>query len=134
MPAQRLLQCASIGADGRHRIAARPVVSQMLKRSTRDVYTRAAGCATLLLAMSVHATFTIVAVDPPTGEVGFAGATCGIGITFVQAVVPGRGVVAAQADTSFIGREHARKWIARGETAGAVLARLADPNLYRQRF
>jgi len=90
--------------------------------------------ASMLFGVSAQATFTIVAVDPATREVGFAGATCGIGIGFVPALVPGRGVVAAQADTSFIGRDRAREWIENGDAARDVLARLADPSLYRQTF
>ncbi|HET6473209.1 MAG TPA: DUF1028 domain-containing protein [Pseudomonadales bacterium] len=90
--------------------------------------------ALALFAATAQATFTIVAVDPTSGAVGFAGATCGIGIEFVPAVVPDRGVVAAQAETSFIGRDAARDWIAHGDSASAVLGRLADPNLYRQAF
>jgi len=106
----------------------------MLKRSTRNVQTLAVSLAFALFAATAHATFTIVAVDPTSGAVGFAGATCGIGIEFVPAVVPNHGVVAAQANTSFIGRDAARDWIARGDSATAVLARLADPNLYREAF
>jgi uncharacterized Ntn-hydrolase superfamily protein len=113
----------------------RPTGSQMLKRTARNVHASGAGIVALLLfTATAQATFTIVAVDRSTGAVGFAGATCGIGIGFVPAIVPGRGVVAAQADTSFIGRDHAREWIARGDSASDVLARLADPNLYRQSF
>ena len=106
----------------------------MLKRSRRSVHAHAACVAAALLAAAAHATFTIVAVDPQSGAVGFAGATCGIGIEFVPAVVPGHGVVAAQAETSFIGRDAARDWIAHGDAATSVLARLADPSLYRQTF
>ena len=53
------------------------------------------------------ATWSIVAVDPYTGEVGLAAATCNPGINFIAAVVPGKGVVAAQAETSLRGRDHA---------------------------
>ena len=106
----------------------------MFKRTSRNDHPVVACVAWALLAPAAHATFTIVAVDPASGAVGFAGATCGIGIEFVPAVVPGRGVVAAQAETSFVGRDAARAWIGRGDSASDVLARLADPNLYRQTF
>jgi len=106
----------------------------MLKRTMRTVHARAACVALALLASAARATFTIVAVDRTSGAVGFAGATCGIGIEFVPAVVPDRGVVAAQADTSFIGRDAARDWITHGDSATDVLGRLADPTLYQKTF
>ncbi len=43
-------------------------------------------------------------------------------------------MVAAQADTSSIGRDRAREWIGNGEVASSVLARLGDPDLYRKTF
>ena len=76
------------------------------------------------------ATWSIVAVDPTTREVGLAAATCNPGVQFVAAVVPGAGVVAAQAETSFTGRERARAWIADGIPAREILQRLSDPELY----
>jgi uncharacterized Ntn-hydrolase superfamily protein len=60
----------------------------------------------LFLSLSIHAqdTFSIIAVDPDTGEVGSAGASCvdGIGafgglIDIITDIIPGRGGVNSQA-------------------------------------
>jgi uncharacterized Ntn-hydrolase superfamily protein len=63
------------------------------------------GLLSLLIAQSTWSqdTFSIVAVDPATGEVGSAGATCveGIGslggVILLSGIIPGRGGVNAQA-------------------------------------
>ena len=77
-----------------------------------------------------HATWSIVAVDPQTREVGLAAATCNLNIHFIAAVVPGAGVVAAQAGTSFKGRDQAVEWMAEGVGAQAILQRLSDAEFY----
>ena len=76
------------------------------------------------------ATWSIVAVDPETGEAGLAAATCGLGINFIAESVPGAGVVAAQAATSFKGRDHAKEWMIEGIGAQEILRRLGDDDFY----
>jgi len=91
----------------------------------------------LILAVcgaAAHATWSIVAVDPAIGAVGLAAATCGVGIEHVAGIVPGRGAVAAQAETSFTGRDRARAMMTDGATATAVIEALADPELYQGWF
>jgi uncharacterized Ntn-hydrolase superfamily protein len=83
-----------------------------------------------LLSLNADATWSIVAVDPETGEVGLAAATCNPGIQFIASVVPGYGVVAAQAETSFRGRDHAKELIAKGVGAEQVLVQLKNPSMY----
>ncbi|HMQ49497.1 MAG TPA: DUF1028 domain-containing protein [Saprospiraceae bacterium] len=59
--------------------------------------------ALALNSLSAQDTFSIIAVDPETGEVGSAGATCvpGIGalggVILLNSIIPGRGGVNAQA-------------------------------------
>jgi uncharacterized Ntn-hydrolase superfamily protein len=92
----------------------------------------------LFLAFAVsfeaHATWSIVAVDPETGEVGLAAATCNPGIQFIAAAVPGAGVVVAQAETSFKGRDQAVDWMAEGIGAEKILQGLSNPGFYSGRF
>lgn len=49
-------------------------------------------------------------------------ASCSVGVELVRGMVPGRGVVAAQAQTNLYARRQAVKAIARGATAEEVLA------------
>ena len=67
-------------------------------------------------------TWSIVAVDPQTREVGVGAASCAVGVELVRGMVPGKGVVAAQASTNLYARKQAVKAIARGETAEEALA------------
>jgi len=94
--------------------------------------------ALVLMAFAVarpaEATWSIVAVDPETREVGLAAAACSVGVQHIAAVVPGRGVIASQAATSLIGRNKARKWIAGGQGATGILAALQNRDLYRNWF
>lgn len=89
-------------------------------------------CLFLELAFIVNAeaTWSIVAVDPETGEAGLAAATCGLGINFIAESVPGVGVVAAQAATSFKGRDQAKAWMMDGIGATEILRLLSDDEFY----
>lgn len=66
-------------------------------------------------------TWSIVAVDPVTREVGVAAATCTVGVELVRGVVPGRGVLAAQASTNLMARGEATKALAAGASADEAL-------------
>lgn len=88
--------------------------------------------ALLLLSGSpkAEATWSIVAVDETTGEVGLAAATCGVGVHFIAAASRGAGVVAAQGATSFKGRDMAIEWMSNGGTAKDILLQLSDATFY----
>ena len=53
----------------------------------------------MLCVPPVAATWSIVAVDETTGEVGAAAATCTVGVELILGLVPGRGVVVAHAES-----------------------------------
>ena len=80
----------------------------------------------MLCVPPVAATWSIVAVDETTGEVGAAAATCTVGVELILGLVPGRGVVVAQAATNFEARDRARELIAAGASASDVLAAIAN--------
>jgi uncharacterized Ntn-hydrolase superfamily protein len=74
-----------------------------------------------------RATWSIVAADPETGEVGIAGASCTGGVELIGGVVPGKGVVAAQALISTAGRDAAMRLLAADVPPPEIVARIADP-------
>lgn len=95
---------------------------------------RAGGSLFLLatcLATPAAATWSLVAVDPATREVGIAGASCIDGSQVIAGVVPGRGVIAAQAFTSQRGRERGVALLREGASPGAILAQIADAGFDR---
>lgn len=78
---------------------------------------------------TAHATWSIVAVDAATREVGVAGASCIGEVQVIGRVVPGRGAVAAQAFSNRDGRDLAARELAAGTGPEEILALLT-----RRRF
>jgi len=78
---------------------------------------------TYLLAkpLLASATWSIIAVDSATQEVGIAGASCYPGSAVIAAIVPGKGVVTAQGLTSIIGRDYAVSRLLQGDTAARII-------------
>jgi uncharacterized Ntn-hydrolase superfamily protein len=80
-------------------------------------------------------TYSIVAVDTLTGEVGGAGTSClgGSDVFVIYRAVPGRGAVHAQARYDETERDRAAELLGRGQSAAEVLAAItqvaADPNV-----
>jgi len=85
-----------------------------------------AALAFALAAMPAHATWSIVAVDPATGEVGAAAATCTVGVELILAIAPGKGVIVAQAATNLSARDEGVRLIEAGETGEDVIAAIAN--------
>jgi uncharacterized Ntn-hydrolase superfamily protein len=75
------------------------------------------------------ATWSIVAVDQTTREVGIAAATCFPGSYTIAGVVPGRGVVSAQGLTSQPARDHAIALLAEGTPAAVVLEAITSSKI-----
>ncbi len=71
-------------------------------------------------------TWSVVAVDPATREVGVAGASCIGGSQIIAALAPGRGAIAAQAMSNLAGRDVGAALLAAGIAPRAVLASVAD--------
>ena len=77
--------------------------------------------ALLAAATPAEATWSIVAVDPTTREVGVAGASCILGSEVIAVVVPGHGAAVAQAMTNPDARVRLRASLASGRSAAEAL-------------
>lgn len=75
----------------------------------------------LFFSSIAWATWTIVAVDPDTGEVGAAGATCGPFVWMVAEVVPDHGAIVAQYDTNLKAKREGASMLAEGATPDEVI-------------
>ena len=73
------------------------------------------------------ATWSIVAADPTTGEVGGAVATCTPWSHYVLDVVPGKGVIVTQAASNSAARERGKLLISQGKSATQVITAISDP-------
>ena len=80
-----------------------------------------------MLASPVSATWTIVAVDPETQEVGIAGASCTAFVAGVARLVPGHGAVVAQARSDMEAKEKAADMMALDRPISTILATITDP-------
>ena len=79
-----------------------------------------------LAPASALATWSIVAVDAETGEVGAAAATCTVGVELILGLVPGKGVIVAQGATNFSARDEGIRLIGEDVEASDVIAIIAD--------
>lgn len=68
-----------------------------------------------------HATWSVVAVDPRTGEVGAAGASCYPGVDTIARLVPGKGVVVAQGLGNNAVRDYAAGMLKEGKSSDVVV-------------
>lgn len=83
--------------------------------------------ALLASAGPAWATWSIVAVDPVTRQVGVAGASCTPDSDGIAGLVPGRGALAAQGATNRAARDRALRELAAGQTPQGILATIARP-------
>ncbi len=64
-------------------------------------------CATLLtvlIAIPSYATWSIIAVDRTTGEIGIVGASCTFDVSGIASIVPGKGAIVVQAGSNYYAR------------------------------
>lgn len=91
----------------------------------RNTYTLLIVLAGLLPGiMSAHAqdTFSIVAVDTETGEVGSAGASClGVDVSLISDMYPGIGAVHTQAQYASYNQDYAGTLMSNGHTAQEII-------------
>ena len=85
-------------------------------------------------ARPAAATWSIVAVDSETREVGYAAASCTADVHQIAALVPGHGAVVAQAMMNEAGRVHGAGLLGSGATPQEILAAVTDPDFDRSRW
>ncbi len=80
----------------------------------------------LMIPSGASATWSIVAVDHETREVGVAGASCIANAQIIAGLAPGRGAIAAQAMGNLAGRDRGVELLAGGASPRAVIAAVAS--------
>jgi uncharacterized Ntn-hydrolase superfamily protein len=85
-------------------------------------------------AAPAGATWSIVAVDPETGEAGAAAASCTADVDQIASVVAGRGAVVSQAVMNPRALEAAAARLASGAAAAEVLDAITAPDFDPQRW
>ena len=82
--------------------------------------------ALAIVSSPAHATWSIVAVDPITREVGAAAATCTVGVEIIYGGVSAKGVILAQAATNLSARDRGVEMIAADASPAEVVAWVAS--------
>ncbi len=87
------------------------------------------GLSLLALTPPAHATYSIVASDSDTGQVGGAIASCvgAFSLSIVYRSVPGAGAVHAQASVGVDGRDRAVELLDLGTPPADIIAEITDP-------
>jgi uncharacterized Ntn-hydrolase superfamily protein len=85
-------------------------------------------------AAPAFATWSIVAVDPETREVGYAAASCTADVHQIGALVPGRGGVVAQAMMNEAGRVRGASRLRSGAEPEEILTDLTGSDFDRSRW
>lgn len=87
--------------------------------------------AVILAAISwsgeASATWSVVAVDPATGEAGGAAATCTPWAAAIIGVVPGKGVIVTQAQSNKTARRLGEKLLQEDMLPGAIITAITQP-------
>lgn len=79
------------------------------------------------LSPDAHATWSVAAVNPHTGTIGVAAASCSGGVYGIQTVIAGKGVVIVQAASSNAARQAAVALLREGVPLDTILAKISDP-------
>ena len=116
------------------------------RRRSRGRWSARASSLGLLLALAAaplsraHATYSIVASDGRSMQLGGAGASCVYpsSVTIIYGVAPGFGAVHAQAQVNEAGRDRAVQLLGMGQTPDAVIAAITaagfDSNAARRQY
>src|SRR5512134_496966 len=80
-------------------------------------------------ARPAFATYSVVATDSSTREVGGAGTSCvgSLSVSVIYGSAPGHGAVHAQASLGGLGRDEAAQRLALDEDPAAIIAAITDP-------
>jgi uncharacterized Ntn-hydrolase superfamily protein len=81
----------------------------------------------LLFQNFAFATWSITAVDPKTGEVGIAGASCTDSVYGIAGVAPGKGVIVAQAASNMQAKRKGVEMLLTGHSPKEVIDAIINP-------
>lgn len=88
---------------------------------------------TSLLASNAYATWSIVAVDRSTGEIGIVGASCTFDVQGIASVVPGKGAIVVQAASDYFARMKGVALMEKDATPNEIVSALYDEKFKPER-
>ena len=75
----------------------------------------------IVFTTSSYATWSIIAVDRKTGEIGIAGASCTFDVSGIASIVPGKGAIVVQAASNYFARMQGVSLMENDATAQEIL-------------
>ena len=75
-----------------------------LYKKTKRKHLCCAALVTLVCILPSYATWSIIAVDRATGEIGIVGASCTFDVSGIASIVPGKGAIVVQAASNYYAR------------------------------
>ncbi|MGM9511604.1 DUF1028 domain-containing protein [Larkinella sp. GY13] len=81
----------------------------------------------LLVPFYSWATWSIIIVNPKTGEIGIAGASCTHNCSGIGKIIPGQGAIIVQAMSNVDARRKGAQMIQAGHTPQQIIQALQDP-------
>ena len=78
------------------------------------------------ILLQVHATWSIIVIDPITKEIGIAGASCTYSVYGIGAIIPAKGAVVVQAMSNKAAMAKGAEMIKAGATPAQILQALQD--------
>lgn len=88
---------------------------------------------TVLFSTHSYATWSIIAVDRSTGEIGIAGASCTFDVSGIASIVPGKGAIVVQAGSDYFARMKGVELMNQGKAPEEILMAMKDEKFNPER-
>ena len=88
---------------------------------------------TFLTHSQLFATWSIIAVDRKTGEIGIVGASCTFDVSGIASIVPGKGAIVVQAGSDYFARMKGVELMNQGSSLEEILTAMKDERFNPER-
>jgi len=88
---------------------------------------------TILFSTHSYATWSIIAVDRKTGEIGIVGASCTFDVSGIASIVPGKGAIVVQAGSDYFARMKGVELMSKGTSLEEILTAMKDERFNPER-
>jgi uncharacterized Ntn-hydrolase superfamily protein len=75
---------------------------------------------------NAYATWSVIAVDRATGEIGIVGASCTFDVQGIASIVPGKGAIVVQASSNYFARMKGVELMNKNSTPEHIIAAMRD--------
>jgi len=80
-----------------------------------------------------YATWSVIAVDRKTGEIGIVGASCTFDVSGIASIIPGKGAIVVQAGSDYFARMKGVELMSKGTSLEGILEAMKDERFKPER-